>query len=172
MGSHAGRTVGSDASVREVMNGLRRLIRVLRLSDAEVERRIGISSAQLFVLAELGAAPGCSVGEVARRTHTDQSSVSMVVTRLVARGLVARTESAEDRRRVELRVTPKGRALLRRAPGTTQSRLVAGVAGLPPARRRALARVLGELVQGIGGDAEAPTMFFEEGARGTRRGTR
>lgn len=170
MGTHGSRS--GDASVREVMNGLRRLIRVLRLSDTEAERRIGISSAQLFVLAELGAVPGCSVGELARRTHTDQSSVSIVVSRLVDRGFVARAESARDRRRVELRVTPKGRALLRRAPGTTQSRLVAGVEALPAARRRALASALGELVQSIGGDAEKATMFFEEGARAPTRRSR
>ena len=159
MGTHA------SSDVRDVMNGLRRLIRVLRLSDAEVDRRLRVSSAQLFVLAELGTVPGCSVGELANRTHTDQSSVSMVITRLVGRGLVARAESAQDRRRVELRVTPKGRALLRRAPRTTQARLVDAVEALPASRRRVLASALSDLVGAIGGESEQPTLFFEDGTR-------
>lgn len=171
MGTHESRARrgAGGASVRDVMNGLRRLIRVLRLSDAEVDQRVGISSAQLFVLAELGAVPGCSVGELANRTHTDQSSVSTVVTRLVQRGLVARAPSQKDRRRVELRVTPKGRALLRRAPRTTQARLVAGIAALPAARRRALAVSLAEVVDAIGGRQEEASLFFEERARSRRR---
>ena len=103
-----------------------------------------------------------SLGELADRTFTHQSSVSVVVSRLVARGLVARWPSAADGRRVELALTAPGRALLRRAPAAAQERLIAGLQRLPVAERRALAVTLVRLVREIGVDRTVPGMFFEE----------
>lgn len=68
-----------------VMNALRRIVRFSRLADREVEAACIISAAQLFVLHVLVDEPAASVSELARRTLTDQSSVSTVVARLVER---------------------------------------------------------------------------------------
>jgi DNA-binding MarR family transcriptional regulator len=146
----SGAGAGKAREVREVMDAFRRVVRELRLSGGQVERKLGISSAQLFVLHELGNSPGCSIGEVAERTHTDQSSVSTVVSRLVSAGLVKREASAEDGRRAELRLTTRGKALLRRAPGTAQERMVKALAGLPARERHVLARSLTQLVDEMG----------------------
>ncbi len=128
------------------MDAFRRVIRELRLSGGQIERKLGVSSAQLFVLHELGEHPGCSIGEVAERTHTDQSSVSTVVSRLVSTGLVKRSAAADDGRRAELRLTARGRGLLRRAPDTGQQRMVAALTALPARQREMLARSLAQLV--------------------------
>jgi DNA-binding MarR family transcriptional regulator len=156
--------------VRTVMDALRRLVRALRLSARAAEKTVGISGAQLFVLQELAAAPADSLGALAARTHTDQSSVSVVVRRLVERGLVARRSAAADARRVELALTAPGRAVLRRAPEPVQKRLLAAVSRLPPARRRVLARTLAEVADATVPDAGRAGMFFEEeNARRARR---
>src|SRR5215831_15397476 len=84
-----------------VMDALRRVVRALRASARAAERRFGISGAQLFVLEKLAEAPARAVDDLAARTLTDQSSVSIVLTRLERRGLVARRQSTEDARRVE-----------------------------------------------------------------------
>src|SRR5512141_1917623 len=122
MGSHA-----SDADATAVMNGLRRIVRLLRLADREAEGAAGLSAAQLFVLHSLWAAPASSVAELATRTLTDQSSVSTVVAKLVARKLVARTQSATDRRRSELQLTTAGENIVRSAPRMPQVRIVEAV---------------------------------------------
>lgn len=142
----SGPGAGRAQQVQEVMDAFRRVVRELRLSGGEVERKLGISSAQLFVLHELGESPGCSIGEVAERTHTDQSSVSTVVSRLVTAGLAKRSASAEDGRRAELTLTARGRALLRRAPRTAQERMLKAIAKLPGRERQVLARSLTQLV--------------------------
>ena len=141
---------GKSREIREVMDAFRRVVRELRLSGGEVERKLGISSAQLFVLHELGKNPRCSIGEVAERTHTDQSSVSTVVSRLVSAGLAKRSASAEDGRRAELTLTARGKALLRRAPNTAQARMVTALGSLPARQRQVLARSLTQLVEEMG----------------------
>src|SRR5579885_2556290 len=73
-----------------VVDALRRLVRELRDSARLAQGRTAITGAQLFVLRALAAEPGLSINELAERTMTHQSSVSVVVSRLVARGLVTR----------------------------------------------------------------------------------
>ncbi|WP_437678942.1 MarR family winged helix-turn-helix transcriptional regulator [Sorangium sp. So ce131] len=150
---------GPDA--QRVMDAIRAIVQRLRISSRTCERQLGLSSAQLFVLQQLEQAAAASVAELARRTLTHQSSVSVVVTRLSERGLVSRRPSAEDARRTEIALTPAGRALLRRAPRTVQAELVAAVDHMPPAERRALARSLSALARAIGAGVEAPPLFFE-----------
>jgi len=163
MGSHA-----SDEQVRAVVEGVRRLVRALRESSREAETRVGISGAQLFVLQQLAGAPALSVSDLAERTLTHQSSVSVVVQRLVTAGLVARTPSATDGRRSELRLTARGRNLLRSSPRLAQERFIDAVRALPGARRRQLASCLHDVVARMRLDGGAATMFFEDGPARSR----
>src|ERR1051326_2091453 len=107
----------SDDTAR-AMNAIRSVVRALRLNTRSIEGKLGISLAQLFVLQQLTERPADSLNELAERTATHQSSVSVVVRRLGERGLVSRTSSSSDRRRIEIAVTPAGRALLEDAPTT------------------------------------------------------
>jgi DNA-binding MarR family transcriptional regulator len=143
------------------MDDLRRLVQYLRLSAGAAQKRIGLSGAQLFVLQQLRRAPASSVEELAARTLTDQSSVSVVVTRLAARGLVARRRSPDDGRRVEILLTARGRTLLERAPRPAQEKLVAGLAKMTPAELSRVAASLRLLVKKSGIAGATPSLFFE-----------
>jgi len=54
----------------------------------------------------------CSVSELAEARSISRPAVSQGVDALVNKGLVTRTQSKEDRRYVELELTPEGNALL------------------------------------------------------------
>ncbi len=124
---------------------------------------VEVSGAQLFVLRALAGSPALSLNDLAARTRTHQSTVSVVVSRLVARRLVRRTQSQTDGRRVELSLSPKGRSLLERAPLAAQDALIGGVERLPRAQRESLATTLRALVRAMKlEEDEAPVMFFEE----------
>jgi DNA-binding MarR family transcriptional regulator len=147
-----------------VLDSLRHLVRALRAAP---------SGAQLFVLHTLARGrAGRSVNELAAETLTDQSSVSVVVARLVERGLVSRRVSKEDARRVELSITAAGRATLRKAEKPPQVRLVAAIRALPPSELAPTARALSRLVAAIGAptDEPAPMFFAEDQPRRRRRG--
>src|SRR6195952_2402515 len=128
-----------DRASQDVMDALRRIVRALRESSRASERSIGLSAAQVFVLHRLAGAPALSLNELAQRTLTHQSSVSVVVSKLVRRGVVARVPSTIDARRVEIALTRRGRSLIEKVPGAApQDRLIAGLALIGARRRRIL----------------------------------
>src|SRR5215831_12859175 len=147
------------------VEALRKLVRMLRDSAQAVEGRTGVTGAQLFVLRVLADHPGLSINELARRTMTHQSSVSVVVSRLVARGLVARVPAADDRRRLIVTLTPRGRLLHRDAPAVAQELIVEAVRGLVPGHRRGLADGLRALTEALGASGGRASMFFEDEER-------
>lgn len=169
MGSHTSlvspglpRSPDDAPHIRAVLDALRRVVRELRLSARGAERGAGISGAQLFVLQTLAQRPASSLNDLALRTRTDQSSVSVVVGRLVDRKLVTRKASRGDARRVELSVTPAGRRLLARCPEPTQARLLEALGRMSAAELQALRLGLSGLVREMGIEHEEPRMFFEE----------
>src|SRR5947208_6005428 len=162
MGSNAS---SFNAGVRAVLDALRRIVQVLRTSGTDTERRLNVSAAQLFALQQLAIFPGLSINELAARTFTHQSSVSVVVQRLVDRKLAAKVASKKDRRRVRLAITDAGRAVLRRAPQPAQERLIAGIASLKPADRQALIETLTTIARTMAPTTAAPPMLFEEHVR-------
>jgi DNA-binding MarR family transcriptional regulator len=145
-----------------ILDDLRRLVRVLRESSRAAESELGVTGAQLFVLRALAGTPALSLNALAARTRTHQSSVSVVVKRLVARGFVSRTASAEDARCLELKLTRRGRLLLERAPLAAQDRVIHGIEALPAQQRALLAGGLQALLRAMGSEDDAPEMFFEE----------
>ena len=157
------RSSSSSDRARAILNDLRLLVRELRVSSRDAEKRLGISGAQLFVLQCLSRDEVLSMNELAERTHTDQSSVSVVVSRLVERELVERSPSAEDARRAEVRLTASGRKLVRFAPEATQVRLAQALAAMSPESCDRLSQGLSELVTQMGIEG-SPRMFFEEDA--------
>jgi len=160
----------ADRDTATALDALRRIVRLLRVSSRALEKEYGLSGAQLFVLQQLARTVVSSVAELARRTITDQSSVSVVVTRLFEKGLVQRTRSKTDARSVELRLTARGRAILAKAPEPGQARLVEGIRSLAPAEIAGLALGLERLNGALGLSQEAPVMFFEdEGATPSRK---
>lgn len=145
-----------------VMDALRRVVRALRLAERESEMELGLTAAQLFVLREVDKAEEPTIGELTRRTATAQSSLSEVVSRLLAKRLVERAVSVVDHRRAILTVTPAGREVLVRASETVQERLLGAFHRLEPDRRRQLAQALTDWVAESGLDQVMATMFFEE----------
>ena len=158
-----------DPATRAVLDSIRRIVRALRESSRKTERSVGLGAAQLFVLQRLAGAPPLSINELAERTLTHQSSVSVVVSRLVQGGLVARTRAAADGRRVEITLTAAGRTLLERAPAAAQDRLIGALGLLGLAARKELATHLGRLVEAMALPPHHPPMFFERAPRAQER---
>ncbi len=156
-------TSQSAACTREVLDSVRWIFQALRESSRRAERQVGLSGAQLFVLQKLAESPGLSLNELADRTHTHQSSVSTVVSRLVARRFVQRARAAEDGRRVELTLTARGRTAAAEAPDAAQDRLIAAIEAMPAYRRRLLAEGLTELARGVAATHRRAPMFFDDG---------
>jgi DNA-binding MarR family transcriptional regulator len=149
---------------QRILDGIRRLVRQLRVSDRAAQQLVGVSAAQLFVLSEVGKTPNMSLGELAQRALTDQSSVSAIVTRLVEAKLVSRRRAGDDARRLVLTLTRAGRAALKKAPPVAQEQILAAVEKLAPDERRRFAQTLNDILDAIGAEKSAP-MLFEDDVR-------
>lgn len=156
----------SDADVRSILDSIRRIVRELRIASRAAEKTVGLTAAQLFVLQKLAEAPALSLNELADRTRTHQSSVSVVARRLTDAGLVRRGRRADDGRRLEMSITVKARRLLEKAPGAAQERLIDGLGRMSGAERKSLARLLESLVSNAGIQGAVAEMFFEEATPG------
>ena len=148
---------------QRVLDSIRRIVRLLREGANASEKEVGLSAAQLFVLQKLDPERPLSLNELAARTLTHQSSVSVVVSKLVERGLVQRRPAAHDARRVAISPTKAGLRLRDRAPAPAQDRLIAALSSLAAAEQRRLADSLELLVRALGLDErDAPMLFTDE----------
>jgi len=152
-------------AVGEIMNGIRSIVRALRLNTRAIERQLGISLAQLWVLQILKDRPAESLNELAIATATHQSSVSVVVRRLVDAALVTRSAATDDKRRVRIELTDAGRSLLEKAPATVQVELMEGLRRMHPDRRVQLAELMTDWLSASGLDLSVvPPMLMEDEA--------
>ncbi|GHE96367.1 hypothetical protein GCM10016455_15910 [Aliiroseovarius zhejiangensis] len=72
----------------------------------------GISVSEWRVVAHLSQADSVSVREIHQRVDMDKPKVSRAASRLEAAGYVTKTVNPQDRRLVELSLTPKGREMI------------------------------------------------------------
>lgn len=148
-------------STLEPLQLLRILIAALSRSARAVESQTGATNAQLFLLRQVAATPGLSVGEIALRIGARQNTVSAVLRRLIAARWIRRTPAPLDARRAELRLEPAGEALLRQAPAAPTEALLLALAALPEVERSCLTIGLHALVQELGLSIEEPPLLFE-----------
>jgi DNA-binding MarR family transcriptional regulator len=129
-----------------ILNAFRAIVRASRTSTRALEMRFGTSAAQLFMLRALSGGDVGSVKELAQRTNTHNSSASVVVRRLCDHGLVRRTASPDDRRRVGYAITPEGLAYLASAPRAIDDLLLEGLHSMRADDQQRLAELLHRLV--------------------------
>lgn len=163
---------GALEDARAILNGVRRLVQSLRAFEKQAQALHGFGAAQMFILHVLQQEEPLTVGELAERTATDQSSASLAVGKLIADGYVRRAPGIEDRRQVRLSLTPQGRAVVRKAPPAAQERIMESVRAMSPAQRRNLRALLEKLLAGlVPVDKGRAPMLFQDEVRPTRKRT-
>jgi len=149
-------------TAKRCLNVFRSIVRALNMNSRAIELRTGLSLAQVFVLQELEKRPAETMGELAERTATHPSSVSVVARRLSERGLVVFEVDGTDRRRRRLEITDVGRDVVRRAPTTIQTQLIAGLETIEADKRERLAGLMEQWLTNSGVDLRAPAMLLED----------
>jgi DNA-binding MarR family transcriptional regulator len=109
----------------QVLVSLRRIIRATDIHSRRLGKETGLSTPQLVTLRAVGATEGPTVSEIARTVSLSQATVTTLLNKLETNGMVYRERSQEDRRRVNVYMTPKGRELQEAAPEPLQDRFAA-----------------------------------------------
>ncbi|HZO23853.1 MAG TPA: MarR family transcriptional regulator [Steroidobacteraceae bacterium] len=113
---------------------------------AEIYReRFGLEIPEWRVMATVGPVRGCTAQHIASSTRMHKTRVSRAIANLVARGLIERASSADDRREMELRLSRSGRRLYQALVPLALDRERELLACMSPAQRRAFTRGLAVL---------------------------
>jgi len=104
----------------DVLVTLRQIIRATDMHSKQLVKRYGLTAPQLMVLKEIMADEDINIGKVAKKVSLSQATVTNIIDRLEARGMVTRERSSEDKRRVMVRVTDKTRDILKYNPSVLQ----------------------------------------------------
>jgi len=126
-----------DACARAVMETIPMVMRFIRREMRRHSVSL-LSVPQFRALAFLHRNAGACLFHVADHLGVTRPTASVIVDRLVRRGLLARAEDPRERRRIALTLTPKGTRLLDEARSATRA-WMAGV--LAPLSRRTLGRI-------------------------------
>jgi MarR family transcriptional regulator, organic hydroperoxide resistance regulator len=109
------------------------LAMMIKAGQREFERRtneamrpLGLTAAQADAIVVIGQAQPVSLKELGELLIAEAGHPSRLVDRLVEAGLVERRGADDDRRRVELSLTPKGRRLQARVLRARQQALELG----------------------------------------------
>ncbi|WP_157926121.1 MarR family winged helix-turn-helix transcriptional regulator [Methylosinus trichosporium] len=155
-----------------IMDSLRRIVQELRRSTSRCEQITGLTGAQVFVLRQIQSKNGLSLNELAALTFTHQSTMSEVICRLERKGLVLRSKSRDDARRLEIHLSAKGETVLASGYLTAQENLTRAIASLPHETVIHLAEGLDQLIRMADLSDQRPVLFFDDDRSGSPPGER
>lgn len=150
-GGEAGRTGNgnpSRAEVDAVMLGAQVMVAVTAQSVAAVESEVSLP--QLRVLVILASRGPQSLNSVARSLEIHPSNATRACDRLVEAGLIRREEDANDRRLLQLILTPRGERLIHRVMDHRRKHVVDLLRQVPSRERGQLALTLRSLAAAVG----------------------
>ncbi len=114
-----------------------------------MERTLGVTGPQRLVIRLVGRFPGVSAGQLAEVMSVHPSTMTGILRRLEARGLVQRRVDARDRRRLFLGLTAAGRELNVTESGTVEAAVDRVIHSLPEKRIAAAREVLATLARAL-----------------------
>lgn len=111
-------------------------------TDSRHIRSLHLTPSQFDVIATLGDTGGMTCSELSNRTLVTKGTLTGVLDRLMAKGLVRREDVKDDRRRIRVCLTEKGNTVFRKT-------FAAHIAFLRPYFERALSRKDAETVRAL-----------------------
>lgn len=122
----------SQTVAASTLRALRRVLRATEIGNRQLATETGLTPSQLLVLSDIGARQPVTPGSVARALEFSQATITVIVDRLEARGLVERRRGERDRRRFQLCILPAGEEALEQAPDPLQAVFTTRFVALPP----------------------------------------
>ena len=130
----------------QILRAIRRILRQTAEHSRQLVRVDGLSVPQVLCLRAISQSTRSqrlTVAAIALLVQLSNATVSRILDRLELAGLLVRERSVVDRRKVYLRLTPKGRQRVKRLPESLHEQFVSRLIKLPKSEQRA-PRVAGE----------------------------
>jgi len=131
----------------DFLQRLWQLNHALEKLSSRMDRELGVTAQQRFMLRCIGKYPGLTAGQLAAVLHVDPGTVSAALRRLEAKGFVVRRRSPRDRRRASLGLTAQGRVLDAPSEHSVENAVELLLASTPPRQLAAMFSVVETLSQ-------------------------
>jgi DNA-binding MarR family transcriptional regulator len=154
--------VDRAAAISEIMQSLRRIFKAIQDYSYEVSNKFGITGPQLWALKTISQNESLHLGELGKRMYLHPSTITGLIDRLEKKGYVERDRGREDRRVVNLRLTSRGRELVRRAPNPIQGKMIYGLRKLKRGELDFIYNSIQKLVHIMEAQNVKATFFFDE----------
>jgi DNA-binding MarR family transcriptional regulator len=147
-------TVDNEELIARCGRSLERVAGLTKAKDSEW-LSLDLGMGQLKAMMILAADERLTVGGLARALNLSEPSTSLLVDKLVHRGLAARETDPEDRRRTLVGASEEGLALIRRLRRTRHEQVTGWLAQMAEPDLRALVQGLDAFAAAVvsGGDA-------------------
>lgn len=106
----------------EILIALRRVIRAIDQHSRNLIQTHGLTGPQALMLTEIVRSAGITGSELAKRVSLSQPTVTDVINRLENRELLVRSRDPQDKRKIILRATTQGEALVKQSVPLLQER--------------------------------------------------
>jgi DNA-binding MarR family transcriptional regulator len=104
----------------QILIALRRIVRAIDLHSRRLAQEFGLTGPQVVLLQELVRHGEMHVAELAQNITLSHATVTDILNRLEKRGLISRTRSITDRRRVLVTPTEQALAVVEKSPPLLQ----------------------------------------------------
>ena len=105
-----------ESRSQEVYATLRQIVRAMDVHSKYLHKYYGLSGPQLTILKELSEIDEIPTGLLAKKISLSQATVTDILDRLEEKGFIKRQRSHYDKRRVYIKITDKGKAIILKNP--------------------------------------------------------
>jgi DNA-binding MarR family transcriptional regulator len=156
-----------DLIAQDILRSIRQLVRGISIHSKSLQRDVGLTVPQVICLRAIEKleedGSGITVSKVSEAVQLSPATVSRIVERLTAAGLIARQRDASNRRRVSLSLTKLGCRRMANLPPPLQETFLRRLEKLSRQRRGELLASLRCLVDLMSaGDLEAAPLLVAD----------
>lgn len=114
----------------QILIAFRRIVRAIDQHSRRLAQEFGLTGPQVVLLRELVQKGEMHVAELAENISLSHATVTDILNRLEKRGLIGRTRSLTDRRRIMVTATEQAKALIKQSPPLLQEQFSNQLANL------------------------------------------
>ena len=130
-----------------ILCALRRIIRAVDVYSRKLNNKFGLTTPQLLCLHYVCEAEFMTLSELTKAVNLSGSTVNGIVDRLEKKELLTRQRSTQDRRKVHLIMTERGKTLVEQAPSPLQDKLSDELGKLSQLEQLAITQALERTVE-------------------------
>lgn len=141
--------------MKDIFMDLRRIMRAMDVHSRKLAGSHGLTGPQMLCLREITTHGALTTGSLAKAVALSPATLTGILDRLEARGLVSRERRPEDKRRVLVSLTAMGRQMAQELPSPLQERFGERLTELSIDDQTSIRMALGSVARMMESDADA-----------------